>query len=115
MVLHRPVELALAKENLDDRSDSGKNIASILVAAAYEDLLRRMGRDLAGVSDRPKLTSVVKVFKDAGVLQGGSIATAQGYLKFRHDALHADWDKIDRPPIPSVIGFPEGLLLKHFS
>ena len=107
--------LSLGKEHLDDKAESAKNISAVLVAAAYEDLIRRMGREFSGVLDRPKLESVINSLKDAAVLQGGSVTTAQSYLKFRNDALHADWDKVDRPLIGSAIGFIEGLLLKHFS
>jgi hypothetical protein len=107
--------LTLAKESLEDQSDSAKNIAAVLAAAAYEDLIRRMGRDFAVVNDRPNLATVVTALKDSGVLQGGAVGVAQSYLKFRNDALYADWNKIDRPLIQSVISFTEGLLLKHFS
>jgi hypothetical protein len=107
--------LILAKEQLEGGSESAKNVAAVMVAAAYEDLIRRMGREFAGVHDRPKLETVIASLKDANVIQGGSIGTAQSYLKFRNDALHADWDKLERPQIQSVIAFIEGLLVKHFS
>lgn len=40
---------------------------------------------------------------------------AQSYLSFRNHALHANWDKIEKESIHSVLGFVEQLLLKHFS
>ena len=52
--------------------------------------------------------------KVAGVL-GAALSTASGYLKFRNDALHADWSKIDAATVQSCLAFVEGLLLQHFS
>ena len=65
--------MRLGKETLEDQSPEAKNIAAVLVAAAFEALLRRMGEELAGVSDRPKLEEVVRRLKDAGVLRGGRL------------------------------------------
>ncbi len=107
--------VGLGKEILGDNTPASKNVAAVLIAAAFEDLIRRMGSDLAGVAGRPKLESVLTSIKDAQVLQGGAVGTAIGYLKFRNDSLHADWDKVSEPQIQSCIGFIEGLLLKHFS
>ena len=38
--------LRLAKEILAEQTDAAKNVGAVLVAAGYEDLLRRMGRSL---------------------------------------------------------------------
>ena len=107
--------LGLAKEVLEDGGANSKNVGAVLAAAAYEDTLRRMAESFAGVSDRRDLQDVISALKSAGVLQGASIATATGYLKFRNDALHADWTKLDESVVRSIIPFVEALLLKHFS
>lgn len=107
--------LGLAKDALADGTEGSRNVAAVLAAAAFEDTIRRMGESLAGVSSRPDLSDVLTALKNAGLLQGASVATAQGYLKFRNDALHADWSKIDRAVVGSCIAFVEGLLMKHFS
>ena len=107
--------LGLAKEALEGGSGNSKNVAAVLAAAAYEDTLRRMAESFAGVTDRRDLQDVISALKSAGVLQGASIATAIGYLKFRNDALHADWAKLDESVIRSIIPFVETLLLKQFS
>ncbi len=107
--------VGLGKEALEDDTDSAKNVAGVLVAAAFEDLLRRMGKELAGVVGRPKLEVVITALKDAGILKGGEVGTAQSYLKFRNDSLHADWGKVQRSQIQSCIGFIEALLVKHYS
>ena len=49
------------------------------------------------------------------VLVGPSVSTASGYLKFRNDALHADWKHIRPEVTGSCLAFVEGLLLQHFS
>ena len=88
---------------------------SVLAAAAYEDVIRRMGSELASVEGRPKLSEVLEVLKREGVLKDAQFTIAQGYLKFRNDALHADWEKIEQPSIDSVLAFTERLILDHFS
>lgn len=107
--------IGLAKDALSEGTEGSKNVAAVLVAASFEDTVRRMGSSLAGVTGRPDLNAVITALKDAGILQGAPLSTALGYLKFRNDALHADWSKIDRAVVGSCLAFVEGLLLKHFS
>ena len=70
--------LGLAKEALADGGEPQKNVAAVLVAAAFEDALRRLAENKANVSDRPKLEEVIGHLKSAGVLAGASISTANG-------------------------------------
>jgi len=107
---------SLAREVLaDNESDGNTNVAAVLAAAAFEDTIRRMGELLAGVTDRRKLSKVVDALGNAKVLHGSDLRLANNnHLTFRNDALHADWAKISRPTIESVIAFVEGLLAKHF-
>jgi hypothetical protein len=107
--------LSLGKETLEEGNDASKNVSSVLVAAAFEDLIRRMGSEMAGVPGRPKLESVVIALKDAQVLKGGEPGLAQSYLKFRNDSLHAHWENVQESQIQSCISFIETLLVKHFS
>lgn len=105
----------LAKEIMADRNDGATNVSAVLIAAAYEDLIRKMGAEFGGVTDRPKLEQVIVALKIAGVLKGGQVGIAQSYLKFRNDSLHADWNNVDRSQVESCLAFVESLLLKHFS
>lgn len=107
--------IRVAKEVLAERAEEAKNVGAVLVSAAYEGLIRRMGEDFGGVTDRPKLEKVITSLKDAGILKGGQVGTAQSYLKFRNDSLHADWGKVDRSQVQSCLAFVEALLTKHFS
>lgn len=107
--------LGLAKEALSDGSDGARNVAAVLTAAAFEDTVRRLGSSSAGVQDRPDLADVLMALKNARVLVGAPLTTAQSYLKFRNDALHADWTKLTPAVIASCLSFTEGLLLQHFA
>ena len=107
--------IGLAKDVLIDRTEAAKDTSAVLVAAAYENLMRRMGEEFAGVTTRPKLEEVITSLKDAGVLKGGQVATGLSYLKFRNDSLHADWKAVDRSQVESCLAFTESLLVKHFS
>ena len=107
--------VGLGKEILAEGTDVAKNVAAVMIAAAFEDLVRRMGTELAGVGGRPSLQDVLTALKDAGVLKGGEIGIAQSFLKFRNDSLHADWANVSRVQVESCIAFVDGTLLKHFS
>ena len=107
--------VGLARAVLEDSSEGAKNVAAVLGAAAFEDTIRRMGRELADVMGGDDLADVIEALKRAGVLQAPQLGIAISYLKFRNDALHAHWDKIAREAVHSVLGFVEQLLLKHFS
>lgn len=106
--------LALAKEILADDSETAKNVGGVLVASAFEDLMRRMAAEFAGVLDRPKLEQVIGILRQQEVLKGGEGTTALGYLRFRNDSLHADWKNVELSQIRSCLTFIEILLLKHF-
>jgi hypothetical protein len=107
--------LRLGKETLEDKFEGAKNVPAVLVAAAFEDLIRRIGEEFASVTGRPNLEAMITALKDADVLKGGQVGTAQSFLKFRNDSLHANWDNIDRSQVQSCVAFIEGLLAKHFS
>jgi len=107
--------MALAKEISADHSEAAKNVSCVLVASAFEDIIRRMGTEFAGVTTRPKLEEVINTLKQKDVLKGGEVTTALGYLKFRNDSLHADWAKVERTQVASCLIFVEALLFKHFS
>ena len=86
----------------------------MLAAAAFEDTIRRMGAAFAGVDDRRDLQDVVTELKKAGILEGPQLSIAQSHLKFRNDALHADWDKIDKVGVSTALQLVQELLVKHF-
>jgi hypothetical protein len=102
--------LRTGKEVLESQNESSKNVGAVLIAAAYEDLLRRMASEFVGITDRPSLQDVVVALKDAGVLKGGEPGIAQSFLKFRNDSLHADWANVTRAQVDSCAAFIESML-----
>lgn len=106
--------IQLARAVLDNSSESAKNVAAVLTAAAFEDTIRRMGSTFAGVMGKDDLSDVIEALKQKGVLIAPQLGIAVSYLNFRNRALHANWEQIDRASVNSVLAFVEGLLLKHF-
>lgn len=107
--------IGVARDVLQEQSDAAKNTASVLVAATFESVMRRMGEEFAGGTSRPKLEEVINALKDNGILKGGEVGTALSYLKFRNDSLHADWQNVSRPQVESCLAFNEATLVKCFS
>jgi hypothetical protein len=106
--------IRLAREALGEPGDDTKNVASVLVAAAFEDMLRRL-INLKDPVHRDSLQNIITALKGAGVLQGTEVSTALNYLPFRNHALHAQWDKVTRLVVESALAFTEHTLLKHFT
>ncbi len=107
--------IQLARQALEHGSEGAKNVAAVLTAAVFEDTIRRMGKEFAGVMGRDDLEDIIGALKEAGVLQSPQLGIASSYLSFRNHALHADWDKIDRAAVQSCLAFVEELLSKHFA
>ena len=55
--------LELAKDVMRENSEASKNVGAVLVAAAFEDLIRRLGAEFAGVTDRTDLQEVINILK----------------------------------------------------
>jgi hypothetical protein len=107
--------VGLAKEALSENTDETKNLAAVLTAAAFEDCVRRLGMEKAGVQGRPRLEAVLNALKDAEIVKGGAISLANSMLKFRNDSLHADWQQVSRAQVESCLALTESLLREHFS
>ena len=107
--------LTLAKEALNERTENGKNVAAVLTAAAFEDTIRKLGELKAAVHDRRPLSEVLIELKRANVLTGATFTTAQGYLKFRNDSLHADFSNVQDALVASCLAFVEHLIFAHFA
>jgi hypothetical protein len=103
-----------ARTTLREPGDAAKNVASVLAAAGFEDVIRKMGSTFAGSMGGDTLADVLSILKEKGFITGPQFTTAQGYLTFRNMALHAEWDGIDRSTVSSVLAFVDELILKHF-
>ena len=106
--------IKLARAVLEEANNDAKNVAAVLAAAAFEDVIRRLA-DLRGGKTTEKLADVLIWLKDMGVLQGSEVGIAQSYLSFRNRALHAKWDEVDLPSVESVLAFTEQIILKNFT
>ena len=103
--------IALAKEALDDNKD----VAAVLACAALEDALKRVAiKENLDVDDKD-MSEVINALKAKGVIKGAQAPIVQSYVKLRNKAFHAEWDKIDKESVSSVIGFTEQFLLTNFS
>ena len=106
--------IKLARTVLEEANNDAKNVAAVLAAAAFEDVIRRLA-DLRGGKTTEKLADVLIWLKDMGVLQGSEVGIAQSYLSFRNRALHAKWDEVHLPSVESVLAFTEQIILKNFT
>lgn len=105
----------LAQASLDENTDATKNVAAVLAAAAFEDSIRKLGAVYCDIHTRESLPHILARLKDANVLKGSQVGVVQANFQFRNDAMHADWDKIDRVAIVTILGLVQQLLMKHFS
>jgi hypothetical protein len=107
--------LQLAKATLDQGDPNTKNVAAVLVAAAFEDTIRRLGAAYCGVHTRESLPDILAKLKAAEILKGSQVGLVQAHFQFRNDAMHADWSKIDAVAVGTAISLVQELLLKHFA
>jgi hypothetical protein len=78
--------IKLARRTLEEPGEDAKNVAAVLTAAAFEDVMRKRS-DLKGLAEHERLQDVLIALKDAGVLQRTEVTTAQSYLSFRNHSL----------------------------
>jgi len=104
--------IAMAREALNENAIQ---VAAVLAAAAFEDLMRRLAQEKAGITSRIKLDQVLIELKDKGILQGGEPGVAQSFLKFRNDSLHADWQNVKEPQVSSCLALLDSLIVKPLS
>jgi len=103
--------IALAKKVLDDNKD----VAAVLACAALEDALKRVAMKESLDVDDKDMSDVINALKTKGAIKGAQVPIVQSYVKLRNKAFHAEWDKIDKGSVSSVIGFTEQFLLSYFS
>ncbi len=106
--------LKLSRASLDEKGDDAKNVSAVLAAALFEDTIRRLAT-FNGIPHTERLADVLTELKNKTILDGTQVGVAQSYLTFRNKSLHAEWDKVGRETVASVLAFTEQLLLKHFS
>ena len=106
--------LQLARAALAEKGDNAKNVAAVLAASLFEDTIRRIAIS-NGIPHVEKLQDVINELKTKEILQGSQVGIALSYLNFRNNSLHAQWDKVEREAVASVLGFVEQLLIRYFT
>ena len=101
----------MARKALDDNKDA----AAVLACAALEDALKRVAMKESLDVDDKDMSDVINALKTKGAIKGAQVPIVQSYVKLRNKAFHAEWDKIDKGSVSSVIGFTEQFLLSYFS
>lgn len=100
----------LAKRALDENKD----VAAVLVCAALEDALKRVGMQEGLDVEDKDMPEVINGLKAHGTIKGPQVAIAKGYIRLRNKAFHAQWNQIEKPEVSSAIGFTEQFLLEDF-
>ena len=104
--------IALAKLSLDSGCIE---VASVLAAAALEDVLKRYAVTHGLEIEDRTMTQVINALKSKGLFNRGTSKLLDGMPKIRDLALHAEWDKLTEVEIGSIIGCVEQFLQKYFS
>lgn len=104
--------LSLARKSL---IDNVIEVAAVLSCASLEDTLKRYSKlNNLNVDDKT-MSEVINALKSKGLLSSAQDSILKGYAKIRNKVFHAEWDKIEKADISSIIGFSEEFVLKHFS
>jgi uncharacterized protein YutE (UPF0331/DUF86 family) len=104
--------LSLARKSL---TEDIVEVAAVLSCASLEDTLKRYARLNDLNVDEKTMTEVINALKSKGLLSSAQDSILKGYAKIRNKVFHADWDKIEKSDISSIVGFTEEFVLKHFS
>jgi uncharacterized protein YutE (UPF0331/DUF86 family) len=103
--------LSLAKEAMEN---DAKDVAAVLACAALEDTLKKFGETKGLDIGEKDMSDVIGVLKSQGIIQGPRAKLVQSFVTIRNKTFHAEWAKIEKSEIQSVIGFVEEFLLQHF-
>ena len=104
--------VALAKDALHEDHIS---VASVLASAALEDAIKRKAEQYGISTENKKLPALINALKAQSFFSGAQASIVSSYTKLRNSSMHADWDKIEKADVSSLIGFLEPFLLENFS
>ena len=104
--------VVLAKQAL---AEDNKDVAAVLAAAALEDALKRYAASNGLDVDDAPMSRIVGALKSKGLVSGAQKSLLTAMLQMRNHAMHAKWEKIEKPDVNGLIGFVEQFLLTHFS
>lgn len=96
-------------------ADERKDVAAVLACAALEDALKRFAVS-HGIDVQDKdMSGVIGMLKAGGHLSGPQKGLVDAMPRIRNAAMHADWAKVTRENVGSVLGFVEQFLLTKFT
>jgi len=91
-----------------------KEVAAVLACAALENSLRRYAElndlDVEGKD----ISDVISALQSKGLVKGAQGRLLISFTPICHKAFHAEWDKLDKSEVQSVIGFVEQFLVANF-
>ena len=104
--------VVLAKHAL---AENNKDVAAVLASAALEDALKRHAA-LNGLNvENATMSNVINALKSKGLVSGAQKSMLTAMLQTRNLAMHAKWEKLEKPDVSGLIGFTEQFLLTNFS
>lgn len=104
--------VVLAKQAL---AEDNKDVAAVLAAAALEDALKRYAASNGLDVDDASMSKIISALKSKGLVSGAQKSLLTAMLRMRNHAMHAEWEKIEKPDVSGLVGFVEQFLLTHFS
>lgn len=103
--------VAMAKRALEE---GFKDVAAVLACAALEDALKRYAT-ANGVHVKDKgMEDVIGALKAKRLVEGPFKSILDTMPKLRNAAMHAEWDKVTRESVGSLVGFVEQFLIAKF-
>ena len=95
--------------------EGNKDVAAVLACAALEDALKRFAISHGMDVENKDMSDVVNALKAKGLVKGAQKTLLDTMPKIRNYAMHADWHKVAREDVGSVIGFVKEFINRHFS
>lgn len=104
--------VALAKAA---QGEGHHTVAGVLACAALEDSLKRYATANGLQVEDKTMEDVVNALKTRGLVSGAQKTLLGTMPKIRNHAMHADWNKLTKDDVGSVIGIVEQFIVNHFS
>ena len=103
--------IVLAKQAL---AEDNKDVAAVLASAALEDALKRHAVSNGLDVEDASMSTIINALRSKRLVSGAQKPMLAAMLRMRNHAMHAEWGKIQKPEVSSLIGFVEQFLLTHF-
>ena len=95
-------------------SEDQKDVSAVLASAALEDTLKRKAEDLGLEVEDKNLSDILNALKTKSFFPSPQHNIVKSYVDLRNKAMHAQWNKIFKPDVASLIAFLKSYILEHF-